>query len=98
MPTQVPETQSTNKKRFACDGGDDALGHPRIWLQIPEPQGGSNVPTAIVNTYIKMILPQSPDMKMRQCGLSMIPAVIQLCRVQHCRRGNALSEQARPEQ
>ena len=59
---------------------------------------GSNVPTAIVNTYIKMILPQSPDMKMRQCGLSMIPAVIQLCRVQHCRRGNALSEQARPKQ
>ena len=44
MPTQVPETQSTNKKRFACDGGDDALGHPRVWLQIPEPQGWVECP------------------------------------------------------
>ena len=42
---------------------------------------GSNVPTAIVNTYIKMILPQSPDTKMLQCGLSTIPAAIQLYRV-----------------
>ena len=44
-------------------------------------KAGSNVPTAIVNTYIKMVLPQSPDMTMRQCSLSMIPAVIQLCLV-----------------
>ncbi|MGB1234544.1 MAG: zinc-finger domain-containing protein [Planktomarina sp.] len=35
MATQAPETKITNAKRFSCDGGEGALGHPRVWLQIP---------------------------------------------------------------
>ena len=35
MATQAPETKIVTTKRFACDGGEGALGHPRVWLQIP---------------------------------------------------------------
>ena len=39
MPTQVPETKLVDKSRFACDGGDGSMGHPRVWLQIPQTDG-----------------------------------------------------------
>lgn len=32
----APETRTTQTRRFCCDGGEGALGHPRIWLTIPE--------------------------------------------------------------
>ena len=32
----APETQSVTSRRISCDGGEGALGHPRIWLTIPE--------------------------------------------------------------
>ena len=35
MTTQAPETKIVDKYRIACDGGEGALGHPRVWLQIP---------------------------------------------------------------
>ena len=35
MTTAVPETKIVVNYRVACDGGEGALGHPRVWLQIP---------------------------------------------------------------
>jgi len=34
MVTQAPETRIVDSYRVACDGGEGALGHPRVWLQI----------------------------------------------------------------
>ena len=39
MPTAAPETEVVQKSRVACDGGEGALGHPRVWLQIPDDEG-----------------------------------------------------------
>ena len=43
MTTQAaqdaPETEEVEKTRIACDGGEGALGHPRVWLSIPEDKG-----------------------------------------------------------
>ena len=39
MPTDIPETQVVNTWRVACDGGEGALGHPRVWLLIPQDRG-----------------------------------------------------------
>lgn len=39
MTTQAPETVIVEKSRVACDGGEGALGHPRVWLQIPTETG-----------------------------------------------------------
>ena len=36
MNTQAPETIMVEKTRVACDGGDGALGHPKVYLQIGE--------------------------------------------------------------
>lgn len=36
MSIPAPETKSVTTRRVACDGGEGALGHPRVWLQIPE--------------------------------------------------------------
>jgi len=40
MTTQAaqdaPETEEVEKTRIACDGGEGALGHPRVWLNIGE--------------------------------------------------------------
>ena len=39
MTTPAPETRIVDEWRVACDGGEGALGHPRVWLQIPEDEG-----------------------------------------------------------
>ena len=39
MATQAPDTQIVDQYRIACDGGEGALGHPRVWLQIPQDLG-----------------------------------------------------------
>ena len=44
MTTQEQETKQVDKLRFACDGGEGALGHPRVWLQIPQPQNWIECP------------------------------------------------------
>lgn len=36
MITDPPETEIVSSWRIACDGGEGALGHPRVWLSIPE--------------------------------------------------------------
>jgi len=35
----APETEVVSQYRIACDGGEGALGHPRVWLQIPAETG-----------------------------------------------------------
>ncbi|WGW04405.1 zinc-finger domain-containing protein [Tropicibacter oceani] len=39
MTIEAPETRIVDSHRIACDGGEGALGHPRVWLQIPETTG-----------------------------------------------------------
>ncbi len=34
--TPPPETIHVNDHRIACDGGDGALGHPRVFLEMGE--------------------------------------------------------------
>lgn len=34
-----PETEIVSAHRVACDGGEGALGHPRVWLSIDEKLG-----------------------------------------------------------
>ena len=34
-----PETEEVTATRVACDGGEGALGHPRVWLSI-DPETG----------------------------------------------------------
>jgi uncharacterized Zn-finger protein len=44
MTTAAPETRIVNDWRIACDGGEGALGHPRVWLQIPHDTGWVECP------------------------------------------------------
>ncbi len=44
MTTEVPETRIVETARVACDGGEGALGHPRVWLQIPDDRGWVECP------------------------------------------------------
>ena len=39
MPNAAPETEVVTVWKVACDGGDGALGHPRVWLSIPQDTG-----------------------------------------------------------
>ena len=38
-PTPAPEVIEVASTRVACDGGDGAAGHPRVWLQIDPEKG-----------------------------------------------------------
>ncbi len=31
---EPPETEVVTATRVACDGGEGALGHPRVWLSL----------------------------------------------------------------
>ena len=39
MTIEAPETKIVETARVACDGGEGALGHPRVWLSI-DPKTG----------------------------------------------------------
>jgi uncharacterized Zn-finger protein len=39
MTRQAPETEIVNSWRVACDGGEGALGHPRVWLSVDRDEG-----------------------------------------------------------
>ena len=39
MTIEAPETKIVETSRVACDGGEGALGHPRVWLMIPPEEG-----------------------------------------------------------
>lgn len=34
MTRTAPEVIETTESRVACNGGDTALGHPRVWLTL----------------------------------------------------------------
>lgn len=44
MVTRAPETRIVDDYRIACDGSGPALGHPRVWLQIPQDRGWVECP------------------------------------------------------
>ncbi|MFZ5752230.1 MAG: zinc-finger domain-containing protein [Pseudomonadota bacterium] len=44
MTFAPPETQTVTTWKVACDGGEGALGHPRVWLVIPEETGWVECP------------------------------------------------------
>ncbi len=44
MTTEAPETKIVDSYKVACDGGEGALGHPRVYLQIPREQGWVECP------------------------------------------------------
>ena len=35
----APETETVSDMRVSCDGGEGALGHPRVWLSISHETG-----------------------------------------------------------
>ncbi|MEO0991353.1 MAG: zinc-finger domain-containing protein [Pseudomonadota bacterium] len=39
MPIAPPEYEITDKWRVSCDGGEGALGHPRVWLSLDRETG-----------------------------------------------------------
>lgn len=39
MSIPAPETKIVTARRVACDGGEGALGHPRVWLSLPRDTG-----------------------------------------------------------
>ncbi len=40
----APEHKTVTARRFSCDGGEGALGHPRVWLTIPHETGWIDCP------------------------------------------------------
>ena len=38
-PASAPETEIITQHRVACDGGEGALGHPRVWLSVDDKTG-----------------------------------------------------------
>lgn len=44
MTIEAPDTKIVETYRVACDGGEGALGHPRVWLQIASEQGWVECP------------------------------------------------------
>ena len=36
MTIAAPETRIVDSYRISCDGGEGALGHPRVYMQIDE--------------------------------------------------------------
>jgi len=44
MVQNPPETKVVDNLKVACDGGEGALGHPRVWLQISGEHGWVECP------------------------------------------------------
>jgi len=44
MTLEPPEIETVTEWRVACDGGEGALGHPRVWLSIPRNRGWVECP------------------------------------------------------
>ncbi len=39
MTIDAPETEIVSAWRVSCDGGEGALGHPRVWLSVDRETG-----------------------------------------------------------
>lgn len=35
MSIEAPQIKIVETRKVACDGGEGALGHPRVWLHLP---------------------------------------------------------------
>ncbi|MBL4812688.1 MAG: zinc-finger domain-containing protein [Rhodobacteraceae bacterium] len=44
MSHASPEPTIVTSTRIACDGGEGALGHPRVWLTLPATTGTVTCP------------------------------------------------------
>lgn len=44
MTATAVETKIVTHWKGACDGGEGALGHPRVWLTIPRETGTVDCP------------------------------------------------------
>jgi uncharacterized Zn-finger protein len=44
MTIDAPEIETVDTMRVACDGGEGALGHPRVWLSIDHDTGWVECP------------------------------------------------------
>jgi len=44
MSIPAPETKIVDQWRVACDGGEGALGHPRVYLSLPQETGKVECP------------------------------------------------------
>ena len=44
MTIAPPESETVSSARVACDGGEGALGHPRVWLLIAVDPGWVDCP------------------------------------------------------
>jgi len=53
MTAPAPETKIVETSKVACDGGEGALGHPRVWLQIPEAEGFVECPSCDCKYILK---------------------------------------------
>lgn len=42
--TEAPETLEVDSRRVSCDGGEGALGHPRVWLSVDAEKGWVECP------------------------------------------------------
>jgi uncharacterized Zn-finger protein len=40
----APETEIVSAMRVCCDGGEGALGHPRVWLSLSQETGSVDCP------------------------------------------------------
>lgn len=44
MAHEPPEIKHVSTSKVCCDGGEGPLGHPRVWLHIPEARGWVECP------------------------------------------------------
>lgn len=44
MALPPPETEVVTAWRVSCDGGEGALGHPRVWLSLNKKTGDVECP------------------------------------------------------
>ena len=44
MTQSPPETKIVDSYKVSCDGGEGALGHPRVYLQMPQEPGWVECP------------------------------------------------------
>jgi uncharacterized Zn-finger protein len=44
MNQTAPETKTVESYKISCDGGEGAMGHPKVYLQISEEHGWVECP------------------------------------------------------
>ena len=55
MVVDAPETKIVDTFRIACDGGGEALGHPKVWLQIPTDRDGLSALIVTVKSFTETL-------------------------------------------